>query len=328
MLYGMRRLRIVLLQVTLAVVSTLAAAELTLQVLAIAKPWWGSRATGPVAGSDTYTVLCLGDSHTYGAPLPEAESYPGQLQARLDAESPGRYRVVNLGVPGMNTAMVAHRFRDNLLRYQPDLVIFWVGVNNIWNRSETEHWGGDRVEGWLSDALGRSKLVRLVRVLGVGGAAPSRGRVSQAGERTPGSPSRWHVGNQTIEIEVGPQERVEKAHAEAGARMDLTYLLEVARTSQIPVILVTYPLAIHDHANEAIRSVTGELNVDMIDSAEDFERARRDGFAFADLIVNAVGPHPRATLYRYVVDSMLPVVLRHLPPPDRGRMPGGHADAR
>ena len=63
-------------------------------------------------------------------------------------------------------------------------------------------------------------------------------------------------------------------------------------------------------------------------AAEDFERARRDGFAFADLIVNAVGPHPRATLYRYVVDSMLPVVLRHLPPPDRGRVPGGHADAR
>jgi hypothetical protein len=30
-------------------------------------------------------VLCVGDSHTYGAPLPREESYPHQLEEQLES---------------------------------------------------------------------------------------------------------------------------------------------------------------------------------------------------------------------------------------------------
>jgi lysophospholipase L1-like esterase len=52
------------------------------------------------------TILCLGDSHTYGVFYDEAEAYPGQLQRILDARAPGRYRVLNLGRPGMGTPRI------------------------------------------------------------------------------------------------------------------------------------------------------------------------------------------------------------------------------
>ncbi|MEN8161441.1 MAG: GDSL-type esterase/lipase family protein, partial [Myxococcota bacterium] len=153
----MRRLRIVLLQLALAVVSTLAAAELTLQLLGLTKSWWASRAV-PAATSETYTILCLGDSHTYGAPLPRDESYPSQLQARLDAAFPGDYRVINLGAPGANSAMVARHFAENVRRHRPDLVILWVGVNNAWNPTDTERWDGAQ-RGPVRRALDQSKLL-------------------------------------------------------------------------------------------------------------------------------------------------------------------------
>jgi len=275
----MRRLRIALLLLALSALSTLVAAELTLQLLGLTKAWWAVRAT-PTAVGEPYTILCLGDSHTYGAPLPREESYPAQLQARLDADLPDRYRVVNLGAPGANTAMVARHFEENVRRHRPDLVILWVGVNNVWNPTDTERWDGAQ-RGWARRALDQSKLLKLARVL----------------------------------LNFRLQVRIDEAEAEAGARMDLAYMVEEARASGIPAVLITYPLDHHDYANAAIRSVGRDLEVDVIDSVRDLERAKRDGLAFEDLFVVAAGPHPRATLYRYVVESMLPVVLRYLPPP-------------
>src|SRR6185369_5057968 len=51
-------------------------------------------------------LIAVGDSHTYGAMVAPEDSYPGQLQRLLDAEAPGSWSVVNLGVPGMNTSEV------------------------------------------------------------------------------------------------------------------------------------------------------------------------------------------------------------------------------
>lgn len=42
------------------------------------------------------SILCVGDSHTYGAEVSADEAYPGRLQVELDAVAPGHHRVVNL----------------------------------------------------------------------------------------------------------------------------------------------------------------------------------------------------------------------------------------
>jgi len=104
-------------------------------------------------------ILCVGDSHTYGVIVPESESYPAQLQRILDEREPGAYSVVNIGVPGRNTAQALRRLPVNLSRYQPDVVIFWLGINDAWNVTDsyTEGTAFDRLLLW-------SKVYRFVRV--------------------------------------------------------------------------------------------------------------------------------------------------------------------
>jgi len=52
-------------------------------------------------------------------------------------------------------------------------------------------------------------------------------------------------------------------------------------------------------AQHKIAVVRGEL---------DFERAKKDGHEFNDLFIWAMGAHPSALMYHYVVESMIPFV--------------------
>jgi len=53
------------------------------------------------------TVLCVGDSFTYGMGASrEGGSYPAQLQVRLD-ESPSGWQVINAGWPSLNSYDIA-----------------------------------------------------------------------------------------------------------------------------------------------------------------------------------------------------------------------------
>jgi len=81
-----------------------------------------------------YTVLCLGDSFTYGAGAPPEASYPRQLEEILKTRFPDRsIRVVNFGEMGQNTAQLLQRLPGALDEIRPDAVIFLSGVANFWN---------------------------------------------------------------------------------------------------------------------------------------------------------------------------------------------------
>jgi lysophospholipase L1-like esterase len=308
----MKRVLRVLLQIVVT-------AELTLQLLGLLLPDWSSRAGELSGASDAATILCVGDSHTYGAPLPPEESYPAQLQSLLDARAGGRYRVVNLGVPGMNSAMMASRFEANLARHRPQLVILWAGGNNIWNENETESWDAEGEPDRLYRALLRLKLVRLVRFLGSGVARAGDGRAellafkpTRVGNDFAIYSSTWRLGDEVIQMESPPGSQVSLARAEKGARNDLRRMVRLARAYGIPVLLVTYPYKEFSWANGAARDVARELDVELLDTRDDLERAVADGYTAPELIVFAAGPHPRRVLYGYISASMLPVALRLL----------------
>lgn len=299
----MKRILLVILQVVVS-------AELTLQLLGFTAPHWRSRAGKLPTASDAVTILCVGDSHTYGAPLPAAESYPAQLQARLDARPGQTYRVVNLGVPGINSAMIANRFEDHLVRYRPDLVILWAGGNNRWNENETESWGEAGAPSWARRALLRVKLVRWVRFL--------RSRVALAGNGRAellhwekGHSTTWRLGDELIEIRrEGPDSvRVSSERAGEGARKDLTRMVETARAYGLPILLVTYPYEQFGWVNDATRSVARELDVEVLETFADLARARAAGYTRGELIVMAAGPHPRGVLHGYIAESMADRVL-------------------
>lgn len=108
------------------------------------------------------TILTLGDSHTYGVKTRPEESYPGQLQALLDERAPGRYNIVNLGVPGTNSAEIVAQLPAWIARFRPFAVIVCVGINNRWNYSNTQKVNRMGAVGkWLADL----RLMRLYHLM-------------------------------------------------------------------------------------------------------------------------------------------------------------------
>ena len=86
---------------------------------------------GAPGGPAKYTIVCEGDSFTFGI---GGEDFPRQLEAVLNARAGQRlFRVINLGVPGQNSALIADNFEAHLLSHQPDLTIVTTGENNAWN---------------------------------------------------------------------------------------------------------------------------------------------------------------------------------------------------
>ncbi len=80
------------------------------------------------------TILCIGDSVTFGIGAPKASSYPAQLQRLLDASHPDKkYKVINRGWPAQNTAQILNRFESWLQTFQPDVVTILIGAQNMAN---------------------------------------------------------------------------------------------------------------------------------------------------------------------------------------------------
>jgi lysophospholipase L1-like esterase len=82
------------------------------------------------ADRESYRIICLGESTTAGG----ANSWPGQLEEILNNRSKTlRFRVYNLGIPGVTTAYILSNLEDNLERYKPDMVVSMMGTNDYYN---------------------------------------------------------------------------------------------------------------------------------------------------------------------------------------------------
>lgn len=83
----------------------------------------------PTAPADTRPIiLCFGDSLTFGQGLDDKESYPQQLQRRLDAGG-YRYHVVNQGISGDTSAGGLDRLQAGL-DLKPRILILELGAND------------------------------------------------------------------------------------------------------------------------------------------------------------------------------------------------------
>jgi hypothetical protein len=271
------------------------AAELTLQLAAAAAGRLAPRESAAPGATDAVTILSVGDSHTYGLPLPEEDAYPAQLQAALASRHPDLdFRVVNLGIAGLNSTFVANRLERQMFQLRPHLVIVWVGVNNMWNVAETLGW--ERPDAWrpVRAALMGLRLFRLASMVWF----------SQTGHQyAPEGREGWFKG------ELPPSGRLE-----AGKRLkdptgslapDLERMVRLARGLETPILFVTYPLSGAVEINQTIESAAGRLGVAVIDTSRSLRRALEAGHGRAELIDERAGSHPSPLLYGYVVQDMV-----------------------
>ena len=79
--------------------------------------------------SDTFRMITLGDSFTYGLLVNTAENYPEQLEDMLNANvctAAQHFDVINLGVPAYDVGFSAERFRFRGIKYKPDAVVWFM----------------------------------------------------------------------------------------------------------------------------------------------------------------------------------------------------------
>ncbi len=90
------------------------------------------------AAAQPIRVACVGDSITYGLGVADRahNSYPAQLQQRMDAAAPGKWEVKNFGVSAMTlmhgTTMpytARAEYKDSVA-YAADVVIIMLGTND------------------------------------------------------------------------------------------------------------------------------------------------------------------------------------------------------
>jgi len=78
-------------------------------------------------GSIGETIICFGDSLTYGTGAGKGGDYPSQLSKIIGKP------VINAGVPGDTTARALQRLERDVLAKFPDLVLLTIGGNDLKN---------------------------------------------------------------------------------------------------------------------------------------------------------------------------------------------------
>lgn len=122
-------------RIVLAVGIGLVALEAALQIGALVVTFTASGPGGPAA--DVPTVLCIGDSYTYGFGASSSDqSYPAQLGRLLAKRLPLAPVVVNAGWPGQNSREALLHLPQQLAVNRPQVVCVLIGLNDSWTHPQ------------------------------------------------------------------------------------------------------------------------------------------------------------------------------------------------
>lgn len=80
-----------------------------------------------------FRIVCLGASNAYGPRVADAQTYPAELEALLNAGRPGRYEVWNAGVSAYVMSQNVRQAQRLLERDSPDLLVF--SLTNLGRRA-------------------------------------------------------------------------------------------------------------------------------------------------------------------------------------------------
>lgn len=83
---------------------------------------------------DTYRILCLGDSTTFGWGAHQDKTYPKLLEQKLNEKPfdgcPRHFEVINTGVGNYNTAQEVTYFKERGRSWKPDMVTIGFFIND------------------------------------------------------------------------------------------------------------------------------------------------------------------------------------------------------
>lgn len=82
----------------------------------------------PLEKKNAYIIMCVGGSTTARG---GEDSWPVQLEEILNERNIGiKFKVINKGIEGVESAVIISKLKKNLGRYNPDMVIAMMGLND------------------------------------------------------------------------------------------------------------------------------------------------------------------------------------------------------
>jgi len=85
----------------------------------------------PSKPPDTFRIICLGGSSTFGFHNRDDETYPYSLQSLFNGDTrETRVEVINAGFPCYNTGSIVSLLENELMNYSPDLMTLYTGYND------------------------------------------------------------------------------------------------------------------------------------------------------------------------------------------------------
>ena len=76
-------------------------------------------------------IVTIGDSSTFGWGAEPEHTFQHILETKLNERQPGRYEIINLGIPGQDSRHGLGMLRHYALPLQPDLLVISYGSNDL-----------------------------------------------------------------------------------------------------------------------------------------------------------------------------------------------------
>lgn len=122
---------------------------------------------------DVRTVLCVGDSFTWGGAGKPDETYPAHLSEILNAGGAKRWRVINRGICESNTSRHRQEIEGWLREYKPDHVVLLAGSANRFNPWDYNLWADHSATHALTSWFAHLRVVKVARILYLNGFGQS-----------------------------------------------------------------------------------------------------------------------------------------------------------
>jgi tetratricopeptide (TPR) repeat protein len=183
--------------------------------------------------SNTKRIFCLGESTMAGFPYEFQATAPGFLRDRLDVLLPQfNIEVINVGLSAVGSYVVKD-FVDEIVNYEPDLFIIYVGHNEFYGAYGIGSTVAIKGGSWLTRftlSLLKFKTFLVLR----DGYALLQSRLTTETQRGDATLMEQMVGSQSIPYRSEPYQKAREVYRE-----NIESIIETAQSHRIPIMFST-----------------------------------------------------------------------------------------
>lgn len=122
-----------------------------------------------IKSKGNFTIVCLGDSYTFGVGTDARNSYPRQLRRLLQDKGRGDVKVIEAGECGFNSSQSLKKMRRYIDEYRPDMFVILTGMSNCWNFKDSSYFilenGKFAVHDYVDKLFYWSSVYKMLKII-------------------------------------------------------------------------------------------------------------------------------------------------------------------